>query len=205
MRAIDRGGFTIVETVVVGVLIGIFALGSFTLFSMYAAAQDETAARLRLQRQADGLMDEIGRRVRGAGVNSAGFILGGKESLGILSDEPNHRYDGGDSVLAGRADTIVIRDSANVLVSFRINKINDTAGVVQIREGAAGNNWDDFVIGGSIIEVVPGAVSNVNNASWFGLWHGRKQVSINMVLRTATRGGKVFTVSVQRGTFRCRN
>jgi len=200
MNRAGKGGFTIVEAVVAGALIGIFALGSFTLFSMYAGAQDETAARLRLQRQADGLIDEIGRRVRGAV-----FVLGGRESLSVLSDEPGPPYDGGDSVTAGRVDTIVIRDSADVLVSFRIGRGNDTVGVVQIREGAADSVWSDFMIAGSRIEVVPGPAGNADRASWFGLWHERKQVSINMVLRTATRDGKVFTVSIRRGTFRCRN
>jgi len=206
MKVIDKGGFTLVETVVVAALIGIFAMGAFTLFNMYVSAQDETSAMLRLQRQADGLTDEIGRRVRGAGAESAGFVLGGKESLSDLFRGDNGTpYDGGDSVTAGRVDTIVIRDSVNVSVSFRINGINDTVGVVQIREGAAGNGWSDFMVDGSRIEVVTGTAGGAGKASWFGLWHGRKRVSINMVLRAAARGGKALTLNVQRGTFVCRN
>ena len=205
-RTCQKNGFTLVEAVVVAALIGIFAMGAFTLFNMYAGAQDETAAMLKLQRQADGLTDEIGRRVRGAGAESAGFVLGGKESLSDLFKGDNGApYDGGDSVAAGRVDTIVIRDSVNVLAGFRIIGINDTAGVVQIREGAAGNGWSDFMVDGSRIEVVTGTAGGAGKASWFGLWHGRKRVSINMVLRTATRGGKAITLNVQRGTFVCRN
>jgi type II secretory pathway pseudopilin PulG len=205
MKVIDKRGFTIVEAVVVGVLISIFAMGTFTLFNMYAGAQDETAAMLKLQRQADGLMDEIGRRVRGAGYANGGFILGGKESSAVLSDESNPRYDGGDSVAAGRVDAIMIRDSANVLAGFRINRINDTVGVVQIRDAAVGNDWSDFMVDGSRIEVVSGAVGSIDKASWFGLWYGRKQVSVNMVFRTATKGGKALTLGVQGGAFGCRN
>jgi len=205
MKTIDKGGFTLIEAVVAGVLVSIFAMGAFTLFNMYAGAQDETAAMLKLQRQADGLTDEIGRRVRGAGYGSGGFILGGKESLSILSDEPNPHYDGGDYVAAGRVDNIMIMDSANVLAGFRINRINDTVGVVQIRDAAVGKDWSDFMIDGSRIQVVTGAAGSIDKASWFGLWYGRKQVSINMVLRTATKGGKVLTMSMPGGAFRCRN
>jgi hypothetical protein len=206
MTAINRhgrGGFTIVETVVVGVLAGIFAMGTFTLFNMYVNAQDETAAMLRMQRQADGLMDEIGRRVRGAGYGSAGFVLGGTEYMSGLFDAD--RYGGASAAVAGRVDTIVIRDDTGILVSFRIVRINDTAGVVQVREGAVGSAWNDFTVGGVKVEVVPRSAGNIDKSSWFGLWDGRKQVSVNMVLRTAARSGKVFTMSMRGAAFKCRN
>jgi len=161
----------------------------------------------KLQRQADGLTDEIGRRVRGAGYGSGGFILGGKESLSGLFNGDNYTpYDDGDSAaVAVRVDTVMIRDGLNVLTGFRINRINDTVGVIQMRGAAAGNDWSDFMVDGSRIEVVYGAAGGIDKASWFGLWHGRKQVSVNMVLRTATKGGKALTLSVQGGAFRCRN
>jgi len=215
MKAIDRyghGGFTLVETVVVGALAGVFAIGTFTVFNMYVSAQDETAAMLRLQRQADGLTDEIGRRVRGAGAGGAGFILGGGESLSVLFfDESNPLYDpvydgaDADTTPVVRVDTIVIMNGADVSVSFRINAINDAAGAVQIREGGAGGGWSDFMVDGSRIEVVTGPAGGVGRAGRFGLWRGRKRVSIDIVLTAATKGGKTLTLNVQRGTFVCRN
>ncbi|GBU21629.1 hypothetical protein R80B4_01527 [Fibrobacteres bacterium R8-0-B4] len=201
-----QNGFTLVESVVVGVLISIFAMGTFTLFNMYVSAQDETAAMLKLQRQADGLTDEIGRRVRGAGYGSGGFILGGNESFGdLFNADDDARYGGGDSAAVGRVETVIIRDSLNVLAGFRINRINDTVGVVQMRDADVGKDWNDFMVDGSRIQVVTGSVGGINKTSWFGLWQGRNLVSINMVLTTATRGGKVLTMSVSGGTFRCRN
>jgi type II secretory pathway pseudopilin PulG len=206
MNSAGRGGFTIIEAVVVAALAGVFAMGAFTLFNMYVGAQDETAARLRLQRQADGLMDEIGRLVRGAGYGGAGFVLGGKESAGgLFGGDDETLYDDGTSVADGRADTINIKDDNGVLASFRIFRINDTVGVVQMRDGGVGGAWNDFTVGGARVEVVLGVGGSVDKVSWFGLWSGRKQVSVNMVLRNAARSGKVFTMSARGVVFVCRN
>ncbi|MDR2577811.1 MAG: prepilin-type N-terminal cleavage/methylation domain-containing protein [Chitinispirillales bacterium] len=190
-------GFTLIEVVIVALLMAILALGAFALFNMYMNTTRETTAHLRMQRQAEALVDEVARRVRRA----AYVFQEGENPIG-LGDADDEVTGGGfvDAELEAEAvNEIIIRDSDNVTQArFRIHDTPSAGvGVIQISEGET-TNWTNFTVDGTPIFVN-------SSDSWFGLWFGRKQVRIDMTLRTVASNGEVFTLNVQRGAFRCRN
>jgi type II secretory pathway pseudopilin PulG len=199
----SKAGFTLIEVIIVGVLMSALVLGAFPVFMMYKDTTRETKMNLKMQRQAEALVDEIARRVRAAMFviqNAAeefmlpeGDCEGGVEtSLNCefrVTEETVYDEDPDDIT---RVKQIIIHDVAN----------NETS-VFQFRQDAAGVatvllNGTPFMVGGREV-LVDYARSN------FELRGDRRQVRINMVLRAVASNGREFTLSIQRGTFRCRN
>jgi len=187
-------GFTLIEVIVVGVLMAVLALGAFSLFSMYTNSQRETFAHLRMQRQADILVDEISRQVR----NAAFVTVMAGDPLPDADEDDNSFFE----TTFNEED-----DEGNVVAVIKQIFIRDTAGVVrslfQFRDdgnniGTVLMNGVPFTIGGIPVQVVFG---NSN----FELRVDCRQVRINMRLRVASNNDEPFTLNVQRGVFRCRN
>ncbi|MCL2220465.1 MAG: type II secretion system GspH family protein [Chitinispirillia bacterium] len=209
-------GFTLIEVIVVAVLISVLALGAFSLFGMYTNSARETAARLRLQRQAEALTGEFSRYVRDGAVvvqameNASGYLLDANGGLVLSSQDPVEAPDFKNYAAVKPPDPVIIRDgSNNILAAFNF----DANGVVRMAKGAAPPSpmlpptpWPAFEVGGEQIFVDAGN-------SKFELEPKRKLVRINMTLRAVDAkgtpvlksSGQPLTQNIQIGAFKCRN
>jgi prepilin-type N-terminal cleavage/methylation domain-containing protein len=176
----SKAGFTLIEVIVVGVLMSALVLGAFPVFMMYKDTTRETKMNLKMQRQAEALVDEIARRVR-----HATFV--GQNDSELRDLLPN--------------DNVNLSIPSPVKEIIIDNRIDNTRRLTDLRFTLAGGvlfNDSTFMVGGREVLVD-------HNQSSFELHSNRKQVSINMVLRAKASNGQEFTLSIQRGAFRCRN
>ncbi|MCL2688676.1 MAG: prepilin-type N-terminal cleavage/methylation domain-containing protein [Chitinispirillia bacterium] len=193
-----RGGFTLVEVIVVVVLAAVLVMGGYAVFRMYTNTARETSANLRMQRQAEGLVEEIARRTRGAA-----FVFRAPETpVNIINFDDITIFNGGNST-DSRVNEIAIHDGNMVTHRFRFNDVGNNIGVAQV-DDMTGTGWRNFTIGGDPADA-NSQVRVILDESWFGIWWGRGQVDIKMKLKTVANNGNLFTLDIQRGAFRCRN
>jgi prepilin-type N-terminal cleavage/methylation domain-containing protein len=187
-------GFTLVEVVIVGVLMSVLALGAFFLFMMYTNAERETVYRFRLQRQAEALVDEISRNVRNASfvsITETEALPGTADEHGSFIQSAFDEQDS-DGIVVAVIKQIVVRDSVGaVRTVFQLRYDGDNVGTVLM-------DGEPFMVGGMPVQV-DFLKSN------FEVRADRRQVRINVVLRAVANDGTPFTLTVQRGVFRCRN
>ena len=212
-----KRGFTLVEVIVVGVLLSILAIGAFTLLIMYTDATRETKVNLKMQSQAEALVDEIARSVR---VSSFVFMTAAERASDFMCDDNNQTVcqdgefqsqmiigwkeddegnlvldaDGNEIPIIAAIREIFIRDNQNQLIAKF--KFSD-AGIVLmgVEEGV---DPEPFIFAGDTVKVDP-------DAAFFELRNNRRHLRVNMRLRAAANNGEEFTLNIQRGVFRCRN
>ena len=177
-------GFTLIEVIVTAVLTSVLALGAYSLFNMYIGSTSETMANLKMQRQSEALIDEIAYRAR-----VGAFVLQNGENVlgfaGVFDDAFNNPV--------GTTGPIAVRDNSNnTLFSFEFG----SDGIVRMGEGNAA--LTPFTVGGDTVRVDIAK-------SRFELGTGRRQVRVDMVLKTTLHNNKSFTLNIQRGAFICRN
>lgn len=189
-------GFTLVEVVIVAALTSIVALGIFTLFGMYTETSRETSAYLKMQRQSETLMDEIGRRVR-----EAYLILAAGEDFADIETRLATVWNLEEDPLANpvmeapNADEFILVDhNGTVMGSFRTVNADGATVMQQCRDAVC----DIFSIDGTPLELEPSA----NNP--FRLLENRRQVRVNVTLRMPTLREEVRTLTVEEGVFQCR-
>jgi len=194
-------GFTLVEVIVVGVLLAILALGAFTLFMMYVNTTRETEVNLRMQRQADALLDEISRRVRNASFvfkdnspneHPSKFNVCTSADGSIIecddeSWEPIVVVDGEEDGSLG-SEIFISNIHGDHLSRFGFS--NDAGGIVLM-------DGEPFMIGGDTVKIE-------FDKSTFEVRNDRRQVRINVMIRANVRNSD-YTLNIQRGVFRCRN
>ena len=176
-------GFTLVEVVVVGVLLSVLALGAFSLFNMYVNETRKSATHLKMQRQAEALVDEIARRVR----NGKWVLRPGETPAGFTESVAQALEDAYEAGVDDFTQEFVIWNVDGTTYSFLIDD-----GIVRVSDNGAES--ENFTIDGTPIVVAP--------ESHFELWLGRKQVRIDVRL---TSDDENISLTVQRGAFRCRN
>lgn len=185
-RGSGYNGFTLIEVIVVAVLLSVLAMGGFALFNMYANSARETSMYMKLQRQAEGLTDEITRRAREAAyVVAAGALP--PASSGTSDDDYYDDDDEGNAIPVKRID--ILNDSA-VVSSFWFEN-----GVMWEQRGG---DEREFTIDGAPIAV------DVENSNFY-LWPGRKQFRMNITLNAVANNGVPYSLNIQKGAFRCRN
>ncbi|MDR2727490.1 MAG: hypothetical protein LBB56_00005, partial [Chitinispirillales bacterium] len=76
--------------------------------------------------------------------------------------------------------------------SGRVNASDGGSGGIVLMDG------EPFVLGGDTVKI------DFSNST-FDVRSDRRQVRINMMLRTSANSKEEFTLNIQRGVFRCRN
>jgi len=187
-------GFTLVEVVVTAVLLSLLALGAFSMYMMYANETRATAANLKMQRQSEGFMDELSRKVR-----EAEIIYAFGETA--LPSDPSDEVDEVKAItvieniinysnVSGVPSTITEKK-----VSYRFGEI-DGKGILETW-GPDDNDWKPFTIDGDTIWV---RLAD----SKFLLDDDRRYVGVEMALTRKINSGEEFSLTIQRGIFKCR-
>ncbi|MCL2689503.1 MAG: type II secretion system GspH family protein [Chitinispirillia bacterium] len=172
-------GFTLVEVIVVGVLMTILALGLMSVFTMYSKNATELTADFRMQRNYDGLMDEIARNVR-----AASFVFTPSEF-----NNPDFDFAYAVSVIT---PTIVLTDlDRNPMRAYSVAKNY----VEESTDG--GVTWRPFSVAGDTIWLSPASL-NI-----FSLASNRMTAQLDVTLKTVM-AGDTLTLHCERGVFRCR-
>jgi prepilin-type N-terminal cleavage/methylation domain-containing protein len=194
----NKKGFTLIEVVIVGVLVAVFALGGFSLFMMYTNAKRETAAYLKMQWYADALMDEIARRVR-----TSSFVLKTETETppGVQAIDENGGFVTTDT-------TFVVIEGEDPVPHKRLFVRGDGSfsKIEFTTDGRVRFNDTTFVVGGRDVRID-------FDASGFRIREDRKQVRVNFIVKAVSDNGEPMLVSdgtpltlnIQRGVFRCRN
>jgi len=178
-------GFTLVEVLVVCILMMVLAMGAYSLFNMYLMTSRETAANMRMQRQIEALMDDIGRLVRGAN-----FILPpGGVPVGFNPAVPNPA-----GAIRPQQIEFFIHGNPNPIGGFQFNANGD--GIV--RHLVDGQYVPYRIDGGDLT-----LSTTVNN--FFEIEDNWAQLSVDITLETtAPRGQPAFNLTVERGVFQCK-
>jgi prepilin-type N-terminal cleavage/methylation domain-containing protein len=186
-------GFTLVEVIVVAILLSILALGAFSLFMMYSNSARETTALLRLQRQSEALLDEIGRRVRESnfifedGLDTSAFF---SQPIGADTTSVNEFY------LFVRNDTT---DTKDRIGGFRFE--NGINGIVMQYD----NVWKAFAIDNGPLTLSDVDADGKSVSNTFKLNEKRQQVEVSFTLKTEpVQGLGIYYLTVERGFFTCR-
>jgi type II secretory pathway pseudopilin PulG len=172
----------------VAILLSILALGAFSLFMMYSNAARETGARLKIHRQNEAVMDEVGRGVR-ASVRILELLMPPNSVETFDPDNPTGDKDVNGFMLLD-ADGVKVRGFEfrdSVLYTY------DTVG-----------SWQPFTIDGTPIKLASGLDANgqpIENA--FTLGSDRRWLTARYTLTTVA-GGQTYTIPFERGIFKCR-
>ncbi|MDR0305832.1 MAG: prepilin-type N-terminal cleavage/methylation domain-containing protein [Chitinispirillales bacterium] len=173
-------GFTLIETVVAGILIAVLAMGLYALFTMYIKNSRELTADFKIQRNYDGLMDDFGRRVRAA---SRVFTL--------------TEFKNSDFALIDKTDvttlTVALVDfDNNLMIAYNI-----TNNYIEISDN--GIDWRPFIIANDTVKI-----SSVSaHMRRFTLNSNRTAVSLDIPLMTVMAGDTV-NLHIKEGVFLCR-
>ncbi|MDR0305836.1 MAG: prepilin-type N-terminal cleavage/methylation domain-containing protein [Chitinispirillales bacterium] len=183
MNKLNKKGFTLVEVVITAVLLSVLVLGGYALFMMYLRSQAETVAHLKMQRQCEALMDEISRSARGSNL-----ILNGNSAIVFtLGTNPNIFTD----TEHRNTNSILMYDVENANVTgFRFNN-----GIVETTDDGA--IWTPFTIVGDTLFL------NEEQPSGFLLNRSVASIVVTVSLMTVS-GGNTYTLTVERGAFRCK-
>jgi len=220
-------GYTLVEVIVVAVLMLVLALGLYTLFNMYTTTTRETSANLRMQRQSEAMMDEIGRRVRESvlilaldedplvtGINDLPTNL---ELITLIPNAANRNVDGFILFVEEVVNVPLVGDQLRWVRrgGFRLQNVGVAPNIRTVVrqwqcQNPAGcpsptdNDWNNanFSIDGRDIEME--GLAPLNN--FFTLSAERMQILADVTLRwpRGPVGGGFFNLDVEGGTFRCR-
>jgi type II secretory pathway pseudopilin PulG len=175
-----NSGFTLVEVIVVGVLLMVLALGGYSFFMLYLNESRETVAHLRMDRQAEAFMDEVGREVR--------------RSYRVMrpEDRPPILPENWAAVTGDNAQTLLCyNDAGGFLRGFRFhdNVVQDST-----PPPAGPGRWRDFTINGEQITLAP-----ERGASFFRFNAERTQTDVTLTLTNNN-----FNLRFDGRRFRCR-
>jgi type II secretory pathway pseudopilin PulG len=178
MNTAKNRGFTLIETVVAGVLMMVLAFGLFTLFNMYTRDAKELTADFRMERNYDALMDDLGRNVR-----SANLVLTPAEHK-----NPDFSVEYTSNI---QTPVIILRDSdGNPKRAYSVEK-----DYVEVSDN--GIDWRPFSAGSDTMWISKTALRS------FFLSPNRLNVQIEITL-IETIGEDNVDLHVDRGTFQCR-
>lgn len=181
MRITSNKGFTLVEVIVVAILLSILALGAFSLYMMYSNETRVATANMKMQRQTEGLMDELTRRVReGTRVLAASGAACSTVTLG-----------GNLDTIFCRTDSITIE--GDTLYAFGFS--SDTVKTRKFNSVGTTFNGGSFIVGDHIL---------VNKDSSAFIVTGLYRLETDISLKTMS-GKDTFNLRVNRGAFQCRN
>jgi type II secretory pathway component PulJ len=196
MRKISESGFTLVEVVVVGVLAAALAFGAFSIFMMYSDSSRETTAKMRMQRQNEALMDEIGRHVRASGniVRLTADSAWSDEGLDFVEFDDEGVVIPVDSVVSNIGFALYDVDG-NLTRSYRFSN-----GIVEQRiTSASGTVIDTFSIDGAPVRIIADSLIQPR----FVIRGLRIQITAGLTY-VLQSGRETYKLPVERGTFQCR-
>jgi len=183
MRFSEKKGFTLIETVVAGILVSVLALGLISLFIVYTRDVAELTAYFKMQRDYDGLMDELGRNIR-----AASLVVTPTE-FESLSD-PEFSLAEAEDITS--KTVILLNSDSSAARAYRLSNH-----FVEVSENG-GDTWKPFSVGGS--DTIWLSDRSLNT---FYLASTRMNVQLDLTLRTVI-AGDTTDLNVERGTFLCR-
>jgi type II secretory pathway pseudopilin PulG len=195
MKFDAKHGFTLVEAVVIAALVSVLAFGLFPLFNMYTSCAREASALLRMQRQCDAVMDEIGRQARAANV-----ILQWDLEPSLSADgsfDPAAEISESDEAVSG---VIFYDRGGEATGGFRIG--GGKAETYAREEGSGAWEWKDLTIDGKPIEICPRRPDH-DHINEIILGANRSHIWLNITFRTEV-DREAFHLTVERGTFQCK-
>ncbi|MBF0431191.1 MAG: type II secretion system protein [Fibrobacteria bacterium] len=172
----NQSGFTLIESLVTGILMVITAGVVLTFFLMTTRETREGAANVSMEKLYDVVSYNIGWKVR-----QAAAVLEANESFSSYKT-----YSSDDSVVA-----IETYDaSGNRTGGYKINGT-----VLQELDVSAGS-YDPMIVGNDTVQVKSG--------SSFGLLGGRIGLTMDLTFQKNI-SGKIYEISSRGDGFRCRN